>query len=38
MSMNISTTTAAYANYQNNYKTGTANKKKKQHKQQKIRN
>ena len=49
MSMNVSTTTAAYANYQNNYKTGTANKKKetaqttenkkkKQHKQQKIRN
>ena len=33
MSMNVSTTTAAYANYQNNYKTGTANKKKKQHKQ-----
>ena len=28
MSMNVSTTTAAYANYQNNYKTGTANKKK----------
>ena len=27
MSMNVSTTTAAYANYQNNYKTGTANKK-----------
>ena len=26
MSMNVSTTTAAYANYQNNYKTGTANK------------
>ena len=25
---NVSTTTAAYANYQNNYKTGTANKKK----------
>ena len=38
MSMNVSTTTAAYASYQNNYKTGTANKKKKQHKQQKIRN
>ena len=33
MSMNVSTTTAAYASYQNNYKTGTANKKKKQHKQ-----
>ena len=30
MSMNVSTTTAAYASYQNNYKTGTANKKKKQ--------
>ena len=29
MSMNVSTTTAAYASYQNNYKTGTANKKKK---------
>ena len=28
MSMNVSTTTAAYASYQNNYKTGTANKKK----------
>lgn len=28
MSMNVSTTTAAYANYQNNYKTGTSNKKK----------
>ena len=28
MSMNVSTTTAAYENYQNNYKTGTANKKK----------
>ena len=28
MSMNVSTTTATYANYQNNYKTGTANKKK----------
>jgi hypothetical protein len=38
MSMNVSTTTAAYASYQSNYKSGTANKKKKQHKQQKIRN
>ena len=28
MSMNVNTTTAAYANYQNNYKTGTADKKK----------
>ena len=26
--IHFSTTTAAYANYQNNYKTGTANKKK----------
>jgi hypothetical protein len=25
MSMNVSTTTAAYANYQNNYKTGSVN-------------
>ena len=28
MSMNVNTTTAAYANYQNNYKTGAAEKKK----------
>lgn len=28
MAMNISTMTAAYGNYQNNYKTGTADKKK----------
>ena len=33
MSMNVSTTTAAYASYQNNYKTGTANKKKKRKRQ-----
>ena len=34
MSMNVSTTTAAYASYQNNYKTGTANKNCSQHPKQ----